>query len=340
MNRYLLRRTALDRVHWAEPADGEGDGGGGGGPPAGEPPDEEDDDGFGETFDALMEAHEDDPPPRDDPPPKDPEEEEEDGDPGPADKDPAPKPPPAAGPTETETEKALRAELDSLRTFSETLTSQLAELQKARPPEKPAAASQPPSEEEDAELRELRETDPLLANVIDRRATALARQMARELLVETFGTEDFTALKEIPTATVQLRQQNEALQLQTAVMAGYQDGDKWLDGHPDFPRIAASPHFLEWTKQKLAADGAYFDGGPGKVIQRVTEYKAEVARTSAASHDAEQRRRAEELRKAASGELRGGTRTGASGKETSDPDDFDGAFDEAVEELEKKERRR
>jgi hypothetical protein len=189
------------------------------------------------------------------------------------------------------------------------LKAKLADLTKEK------AAELPPN------VQEFLEANPDMTSTVE--------FLAQKLVDKRLEGIDLDQLKNVPTVQNEVGQMRFVQQGSVGVL---NEAGEFIEGHADFPQIVNSGEFLKWVetfkKDKLGKNVSVIDA-----IKDVTEFKEFKAAKAAKAYDAEKRKEAKEIEKASGSAIRGEVRSGAGGALKADENDFDGAWEEAPNEI-------
>lgn len=182
---------------------------------------------------------------------------------------------------------ALRDEIAELKKKAETTPE--------KPEPKPESAPEVPEEVKTflADYPELKPTVEFLAG-----------QMVKDAL----GGVD---LKQLAAERQRDQEYIGRLAWERDITNGFMDeSGNFVEGHPDLHRVVANKDYLTWIKGK----GYDNDCDAKTAIARITEYKEEVLKKSAAAHDASAKVDAEKLKETMAGSLHSKPAPRATGK--------------------------
>ncbi len=112
-----------------------------------------------------------------------------------------------------------------------------------------------------------------------------------------------------------------------AVMFGYAGEEGWVEGHPDSARIVHSKEFTDWAGKEKIDPNTVKD--PKEAIKIISRFKEAKVKGAFSEHDKEKAKEKKEREEAAAANI-SSTKGGGGGKGKSDPNDYDGAWDEAA----------
>ena len=237
-------------------------------------------------------------------------------------------------PVEEPPEEKVEKTTEEWETENEDLKKQLAEKEKElaeskeKPEEEPEEKEFVPEEmPEDVKnfLEDYPEAEPTIEYF-------MRNEVGRQLS-EVFGTKDLAELKEsVEQLKAWVDDTHYAINFEAVVLGGYWDDKtgEFVEGHSDAKKIARTEQWEKWITAKTKKDESYAaPESPQRAIQIITEFKTDMAKESAATHDTKLAKEAGKTREAITEPVEGG-KTGGTPPKAEDKNSFADGFQEEL----------